>query len=110
MSNSKLRHAAALALALVGWYLMTPPVDSCRGGTFAHPCAETPLAKWTIERRFDEAAKCETAKAAWHESGTRYSTRRDQGATQILTPEEADIARWLLAECIQSDDPRLKEK
>jgi hypothetical protein len=100
----------ATAVALVGWYLMTPPVASCRGGTFAHPCGATAISKWTIERRFDEAAKCETAKAAWHESGMRYSTRRDHAGPQRLSPEEADFARWLLAECVPNDDPRLKQK
>jgi hypothetical protein len=33
---------------------------------------------------------------------------RDHVATQMLSPEEADLARWLLADCVQSDDLRLK--
>ena len=47
-----LRHAAALAL--VGWYLMVPPLSN--------PSA--PLSKWNLYRSYDTARECEVAKAA----------------------------------------------
>jgi hypothetical protein len=48
MEETKLQHAAALAL--LGWYLMTPPVPDT--GT---PQYNAPLAQWDIQRVFDSA-------------------------------------------------------
>jgi hypothetical protein len=48
----KLRHAAALAL--VGWYLMMPPL---RGG--GKPDDQAPISAWTVFRKFDSTAACQ---------------------------------------------------
>ena len=86
----KLRHAAALAL--VGWYLMTPPFVNNRADL------NTPLSRWTILGSFDSAEKCEEdrrplqgAGSAWHEPDPNHAAK---ALTAIL--------------CVSSDDPRLK--
>jgi hypothetical protein len=43
----KLRHR--VALALVGWYLMSPPMKG------PAPDFDAPLSKWTIDLAFDDA-------------------------------------------------------
>ncbi len=55
----KLRRAAALAL--VGWYLMTPPVVHVNGKLVA--LTKAPFWQWETET-FDDVASCEAAPAA----------------------------------------------
>jgi hypothetical protein len=82
----------AAALALVGWFLMSPPVLGVQPRlTFS---AEAQLRKWKVVQGFDKATDCNQAL-----------TRRimDCGNCPFLE-------FWLAAQCIASDDPRLKEK
>ena len=86
----KLRHAAALAL--VGWYLMVPPqrVQDAHV-TFS---ANTPLREWKVIQPFDKATDCD-----------KELKRR------IMDCGKCPLDKlWLSAQCIASDDPRLKEK
>jgi hypothetical protein len=80
----KLRHAAALAL--VGWYLMVPPI---RDGKVI----DVPVSQWEHLDSFDSARECRVA-------GYKYQDR--QKAEKKPYP-----GAW---ECIASDDPRLKGK
>jgi hypothetical protein len=94
-----LRHAAALAL--VGWYLMIPP-KACVG----HLCKcrkpgdgcyiteqDAPLVRWQKWKLYSSGTECESAQTArvvenyWNYRGGNIYGR-----------------------CIESDDPRLKEK
>ena len=50
------RHVAALAL--VGWYLMVPPLQGAAVNITA------PIAKWEIKQSFDSAARCDDALTA----------------------------------------------
>lgn len=80
------RHAAALAL--MGWYLMMPPGDS-----------NAPIARWHLIASFDTAREC------WAEQKQELDYYQD--------PKHPDVntwAQWNTAECIATDDPRLKEK
>jgi len=83
------RHAAALAM--VGWYLMVPPVlESNKLDTTA------PLAIWSILRGFDEAS-----------DGESY---RDHLVKQVnLNGKKLNWGDLLIikSRCIASDDPRL---
>jgi hypothetical protein len=91
-----LRHAAALAL--VGWYLMTPPPPF-------NP--STPLSKWTQLGKTDYASEEECMAVR----EKLQATFRDPGN---IPPEHitATIMVKAMAHvlCIASDDPRLKEK
>ena len=65
----KLRHAAALAL--VGWYLMVPPVAlntspaaradrfSRKGNQGWNHDTSAPLTDWTVNRKYDRVEDCD---------------------------------------------------
>jgi hypothetical protein len=86
----KLRHAAGLTL--VGWYLMAPP-------PFPHaksPLAlddTLPLAQWKLINSFDTAAACKAEARRLGDS-----------------PVDVAAATGNAAQCIATDDPRLKPK
>jgi hypothetical protein len=83
-----LRHAAALAL--VGWYLMIPPQTAQK--TFDD---HAPLARWFVFSAHDAAHECE---------GAKFLNR--EGHKQTGDPLKAALDS---AQCIATDDPRLKE-
>ena len=96
----KPRHAAALAL--VGWYLMTPPQSVDMSGVsrtnaktevpkrvkeYAQSVAATPLSLWKTKDFFDTAQECKHQKNL---------------------DVEADSPDYFFEKCIATDDPRLK--
>jgi uncharacterized protein YfaP (DUF2135 family) len=86
----KPRHAAALAL--VGWYLMMPPMTSDRRIQI-----NTPLSHWEISSSYDTADECEKVRlvaSGWMADANGQKARH--------TP------RGDAAICVASDDPRLK--
>jgi hypothetical protein len=94
MAGMKIRHAAALAL--VGWYLVTPPSTLPPDVSY-----KAPLRKWRIVRSFDTADDCEDSRSSFFEES------RQKVALNMLEPTYRD---FMFAECIATDDPRLKEK
>jgi hypothetical protein len=86
----KPRHAAALAL--VGWYLMVPPLgpDHTRDDSL-------PLARWHTLESFDSALECRDFHSqAWERSKSNNNAKMAEA--------------YESATCIASDDPRLKPK
>ena len=77
----KLRHTA-VALALLGWYLMTPPQTKFWWIGPQRSDNAAPLSQWANVQSFDKAQLCEAA---------RMATQVQAGAM-----------------CIATDDPRLK--
>ncbi|HUN57889.1 MAG TPA: hypothetical protein VMU41_07220, partial [Candidatus Binataceae bacterium] len=55
------------ALALAGWYLMLPPMQSGR------PNASAPLSQWTTIESFNTAKECEMILQADAESRTHFT-------------------------------------
>ena len=105
-----LRHAAALAL--VGWYLMTPPgpdtvtAPGSKGGEQSVSTA-APLSKWIIGHVYDKAEDCDREKIQARQEGYDLMAKDTEHSESILR----DRAQGLIhAECIATDDPRLKEK
>jgi hypothetical protein len=84
-----LHHAAALAL--VGWYLMVPPLTS---DNKIHDAA--PIAEWQILDSFDTAQHCDD---------TRFRLMDASENTEAWRHERA-----LRSACISTDDLRLKPK
>jgi hypothetical protein len=86
----KPRHA--VALVLVGWYLMVPPMDNQ-----ARNYATVPIKYWHLIRAFDSAKECEefveqfAAKARFR--GEWYGVLKE---------------RTLSSRCVSTDDPRLE--
>ena len=86
----KPRHAAALAL--VGWYLLVPaPGDETQ-----------PLSYWSHVESYDTAKECQQGLHAWYDQNERHGF-----VVQGFTPAQIKSA-WLMAECIETVDPRLK--
>jgi hypothetical protein len=87
----------AVALALVGWYLMVPPMYAPNHEVDFN----APLAKWVIIDSFDTASECGVYANHW----------------QSHFPYEGDPAkrtavksRLKAAICVSTDDPRLRGK
>ena len=100
-----LRHA--VALALVGWYLIRPPVTkTCPPRGF--PCTtnvdvNAPLNRWHVDLHFDSAEECDDRVSSLH---ARWS-----GEDLSERPLDAFMAAVDgHAQCVASDDLRLKEK
>jgi hypothetical protein len=90
------RHATTLAI--VGWYLMLPPMGSVESrrnpSTGSYVAYSThPLSAWEIAGSYNSAAAC--AKAL------------DQ-ANQLVKQDCPDCS--VVASCIRADDPSLKDK
>lgn len=95
----KPRHAAALAL--VGWYLMFPPD---RPDT--HQIEDqAPISQWQSLRSFESVQECMNAKAS--------AVQRTEVSEEKM---QTDVVRRMLhikaleAQCIATNDPRLKCK
>jgi hypothetical protein len=105
---TNLRHAAVLAL--VGWYLMVPPVNPGKdnlkllksGSWWAD--LNAPLAHWQTSSVFDKASNCNVAQDAMVNDFGKHQANLGTGFTKA----------WRIAEsqacCISTDDSRLKEK
>ena len=88
-------HAAALAL--VGWYLMVPPIDRSLG-LFYVPATE-PLSLWSIDRTFTSEDECNRTLADLRQSHLRW-----EGNTEFALDQQRQHSI-----CIATDDPRLME-
>jgi hypothetical protein len=107
--SMKSRHA--VALAIIGWYLMVPPVAST-----GRVDASEPLWKWWKFQIDASAQECETflselqqgrvTEADWE--GSKRAAL-ELGHTPTLNPEEMQ-KRNLESLCIEEHDPFLKEK
>jgi len=89
----KPHHAAAVAL--MGWYLMVPPLI----GNYAIK-TDAPFSQWVIVKKFDTASDCEREKAA------RKAKILPRTGARGVVP----FCRDCFLECIATDDPRLKPK
>jgi hypothetical protein len=89
IARMNLRQAAALAL---GWYLMTAPIKNI--GSFSSVEKKAPISKWSRQEQFDTKEHCETARAEY------------LAYPPMPLREVQDL---LAAECVATDDPRLKE-
>lgn len=93
----KPRHAAALAL--IGWYFITPPLSG--SDEQLAPIRDAPRSQWIRSEEFASRAEC----------GKERKKLLDEfyyGPNPLKPPGvEKDIR---LGECIASDDPRLKPK
>lgn len=90
-------HAAALAL--VGWYFISPPFDQNH-----KPLTEAPLSEWHQWRSFDTSADCEAYKQA-------TMTKAENGAYDSVSGSENRplfVGNLEHSLCVATDDPRLK--
>lgn len=99
----------ATALALVGWYLVVPPVHSSKGDAYVDWRAS--YSEWYVVRFFNHEEDCRIAvrtaeRDAWRGSLTLIPDKLR------ASPAQDDPKPWLDqqadAECIVSDNPHLK--
>ncbi len=127
----KPRHAAALAL--VGWYLMTPPpeINLATHLPTGRPDLSAPFRFWQDDGSFDSAKECNAELESnlngimqleikihkEHRSEQQESALDEQMDQQLHSPKgfshglhHYGLTAAENARCIASDDPRLKEK
>ena len=108
-----LRHA--VALTLVGWYLMTPPLikgaHNIKGG--AHNTytvyRSAPLSEWQIQESYDSAAQCEEGRPGFVRAARRLVISAGL-CTETGPCNEPELESAALVLCIATDDPRLKDR
>jgi len=104
--SMKARHAAALAL--VGWYLLTPPVmrkgQIVIGGRLFSE--EAPLSLWNNQASFDSATGCEAARHSPESFHAPASV--DEKERRWVEENFGTLLQY--AKCVSTDDPRLKPK
>jgi hypothetical protein len=88
-----MRPPARIGLFLIGWYLMIPPLSGGSGA--AKYDRDAPLARWFVYGAYDSAHECE---------GSKFLNR--EGVKQ--RPQDALKGAFDAAQCIATDDPRLK--
>jgi len=110
LSNA-LANSRTAALALVGWYLMTPPFirvgpdlrDARRDRVV--PDSDAPLSKWKWSGSFDSLDACQRNQEK--EIVEEQKLKLAQSVAERNRTVEMDFRE---ARCIATDDPRLKEK
>jgi hypothetical protein len=95
-------NARRLALVLVGWYLMVPPIDQI-GSTYRVEM-KAPLSRWIVNSNYDRADECNSVKSGLVPESIKKAQHFKHG-----TREWAIAARLISAECIKADDPRVAE-
>ncbi len=99
-----LRHAAALAV--VGWYLMYPPMTSPN-----QVPTDWPLAEWKNVGSFDTATDCEGVKiqmADMIRDPTEIAKMKEDALKEGgHWDQQVAITRSEAAKCVSTDDPRL---
>jgi hypothetical protein len=103
------RHAAALAL--VGWYVMSPPIVN------GHVQASAPVEQWNAVYSVQSARDCKSRLNSLHANLPKLAANIASGHSQLPALSAGDRARLLqkinalaLSQCIAEDDPRLKSK
>ena len=105
MGRTKLRHAAALALT--GWYLMSPPVIRVpRRGPVVNPVAH--FKYWKIRGSYESSDDCEDAKRAMPMLVSENPEKMPKGFDDLSPAAVPEVIKSLV--CIPADDPRLKPK
>jgi hypothetical protein len=90
------RHAAALAL--VGWYLLMPPVSRSSSGKLASDLSR-PLSEWDRIGVFDSEPSCNKEIDRMHQVDVDWARSHHVMMLDLSHPQ-----------CVATDDPRLKEK
>ena len=96
------RHGAALALA--GWYLISPrPLPNSSGGASSPVLVDVdrPARDWKIERSFDAVGKCQAFQSDW-------IIEEQQRAAKLAKPVAPSVLLELNtranSRCVASDD------
>ncbi len=97
----KPRHTAALAL--VGWYLLIPPLVNAPYKVDT----EAPLTSWKVSQTFDTREECDKSLLA---AKAKYQHTATAPIGTIKKGTRAFALQMTFARCVSSDDPRFKTK
>jgi hypothetical protein len=107
-----MRLCHATALALLGWYLMIPPIVPSPGQSLSNrevmkrmswfPDSNARLGRWSISGSYDDATACEKLKQLLISAGKE--------CVSPYTWTRAFCAAATEAQCIASDDPRVNDR
>jgi hypothetical protein len=98
MREHHIRQAAILAL--VGWYLMSPPAGVSESNKFSD---------WDIVNSYDSATECRKAQIDnLKNAETAEANKMNNNLAKRDKAETIPMAK--AAKCIATDDPRLEEK
>lgn len=93
-----IRGLSLVYVLAAGWYLIAPdaPLNF-----------DQPLATWQVRKAFGTAEQCESASSSWRKAATDRLMAMQKGS-QSSSKTAVDSAMAFVAQCIASDDPRLK--
>jgi len=101
-----LRCARAVALSLLGWYLLSPlPRDEKSGGASGVLVdADRPLPEWAVRKSFSTAGECQAYLENWI-----IEQRLEAEKLPKPVPSQAllELNVRSNSRCVESDDPRL---
>jgi hypothetical protein len=111
-----------VALALVGWYLMTPPLGEDPKMCHALVADDSqPVLDWDVDQSFNCLESCKAAhselvkhkRLLYDNASAADSNRGKCGTHKTIAARQADfaLADYTAArkgQCVASDDPRLK--
>src|SRR6266481_5164051 len=90
-------------LALVGWYLMVPPLVNAPFKVDT----EAALASWKVYQTFDTRDECDKSLVSAQD---KYKHTASAPLGTIKKGSRAFALQMTFAQCVASDDPRLKAK
>jgi len=101
------------AIAGQGWYLMIPPISGCCAATDPNDKGEdewkvvsnAPLSDWVVRDSFDSARECRKSRDERMERELRAPEVKSKKPNLL----QAFLGQALSAQCVASDDPRLKK-
>ena len=97
------------ALALVGWYLMLPPLADEVKPPIPHRtvASSAPLSQWCLVQRFDTAEKCESMRQDWYDDG-RNKLDVLISYNGKFTLSLYGVFAELFVRCVADNDPGVK--
>jgi hypothetical protein len=93
----------AFVVALVGWYLMIPPLVNAPYKIDS----EAPLSSWKVYQKFNTADQCKESLSSAQE---KYGHTAVAPIGTIKKGSRAFALQITFARCVSSDDPALKGK
>jgi len=105
-----MKPSLTLALSVIGWYLLIPPIFSPMGAYHrSFNDLSAPLNKWDIWAKFDSQISCEKEKEHLrNEAPIRLKFAREYPDQDVNGNIVAVSEAWQYADCIESDDLHLK--
>lgn len=102
LRRSAMKRRHAVAFAVVGWYLMLPPVDNKLNSQTGRP-----LYYWHLtEETFSSLKECEVRKAALKHSYLDEAKKQSGNLGKEFLKFSENVDK---GQCVKSDDPRFSK-